>query len=137
MLDVSRKISEFAQPGEKMSIWGFANRYYVETGLLQGAREATPFYQIVDGTQQDYYLNRYLDDLKRNKPTLFVDATGRNSIYLQDLKYRHENYMQIKNFVTKHYELVASIEDVRIFRIRKQNHKPASQALSISKNNLK
>jgi hypothetical protein len=116
---VAKKISEYAHPNERMAIWGWMNHYYIETGLIQGTREAHSYYQISKSKQQDYYLKRYVSDLIRNKPVVFVDAVGPNSFYFNNSAQRHENFPIVKAVIDSHYALVAEIEGVRIYVLKK------------------
>jgi hypothetical protein len=126
--EVAKKISEFARLNERMAIWGWMNRYYVETGLLQGTREAHSYYQITMSEQQDYYLKRYVSDLIQNKPVVFVDAVAPKSFYFNNPAQRHENFPILKAVIDTDYAFVAEIEGVRIYYLenRRQREKTSS-----------
>jgi hypothetical protein len=117
---VARKISEYAQPNERMAIWGWMNNYYVETGLLQGTREAHSERQIENSFQQNYYLKRYVSDIIKNKPLIFLDAVGSKSFYYNNVTQRHENYSIIKAIIDKYYSIVAERDEIRIYVLKKR-----------------
>lgn len=101
--DASRKILEYAKPGDRMAVWGFFLNNYVETGLIQGTREAHTERQLDKSPQQKYYINRWLSDLKINKPPVFVQ-----SLYSQWTQYTIDNYPAIKEYIDNNYQLVST-----------------------------
>ncbi len=116
--DTAKTISEFAKPNERMAIWGWMNAFYVETGLIQGTRESQSLRQICRGKQQDYYLKRYVSDILKNKPMVFVDAVGPKSFYFRDSAQRYENFPVVKAIIDSHYGFVTEVDGVRIYRLR-------------------
>ena len=117
--EVAKKIREYAQPNERMTIWGWMNHYYVETGLIQGTRQADSDAQISGSKQQDYYLKKYVSDLIRNKPVIFVDAVGPKSFHFNNAAQRHDNFPIVKAVIDAAYDFVAEIEGVRIYVLKK------------------
>jgi hypothetical protein len=115
---IAEKINEYAHPNEKMAVWGWMNKYYIEAGLLQGTREPHIFFQVTKTNQQGYYLQRYALDLTRNKPAVFLDAVAEGSFYFSEAEYRHDNFPLIKKIVNTYYVLTDEINGVRIY-IRK------------------
>ncbi|WP_247237037.1 hypothetical protein [Telluribacter sp. SYSU D00476] len=120
----SEIISRFAQPNERMATWGWNTALFVDTGLLQGTRDGHTHYHMSPIKLQTYYLERYVRDLKRNKPKVVVEtfqgysaltfgADGRREFGL-------ENYPLVYNYVKQHYELKADIDGkTRVF-VRKE-----------------
>ncbi len=113
-------ISSYTEPNEKMAIWGWNTPLFVDTQLLQGTRDGHTHYHMIPITLQDYYLKRYVSDLKRNKPKVVVEtfqgysaltfgADGRREFGL-------ENYPGVYDYVIEHYELKADIDGkTRVF----------------------
>ncbi|HEV7349241.1 hypothetical protein [Telluribacter sp.] len=113
-------ISRYARPNEKMATWGWNTPLFVDTGLLQGTRDGHTHYHMSPIKLQSYYLERYVEDLKRNKPKVVVEtfqgysaltfgADGRGEFGL-------ENYPVVYNYVKEHYELKADIDGkTRVF----------------------
>ena len=107
---------EYARPNEKMAIWGWMNNYYIETGLIQGTRDPHTRHQIENTKYQEYYIKRYVGDLIKHQPKIFLDAVAPKSFFFQDRnKYGYEQFCEVKKVIDKHYELVAEIDGVRIF----------------------
>jgi hypothetical protein len=122
--EVSRKILDHAKDKDRMAVWGWANHFYAETGLAQGTRYTTSQFQIEDGPLQEYYIKRYVADLKANKPSFFVDAVSPSQFaYHNRATQGYENFPHIKAVVDSYYSLLSEIEGVRIFMLRPQGAK--------------
>lgn len=65
-------------PQDRITIWGWVDRYYVLSGTAPASRYANSVFQMKDKAQQDYYLDQYVLDLQQNKPLLFLDAVAAN-----------------------------------------------------------
>lgn len=116
--NVSKEILKYAKSGEKLVVWGWNLDYHIETQMPQGTRENHIPYVVLPHKMQAQEQQRFLEDLKKNKPKIFVDAVGRNSHWFNDKSlYQHENFAEIKDFIQKNYKLVAELNDVRIYQI--------------------
>jgi hypothetical protein len=99
-----------AQPGEAMAIWGWMPRYYIETGLYPGTRDASAAYSITSWPYQHYFRSRFLRDLKENRPVLFMDAVAQGMYTWQwSMNDRHENFPELTKFIDENYSLCTSI----------------------------
>lgn len=112
---VTRKILYLATPGDKIAVWGWANKYYAETQLAQGCRDPHFYYQIKDSPTQQYYLNRYVYDIRKNKPTFFLDAVSDTNTQ------SYKRFPQIKNIVDSLYRHLEKVDGVDIY-IKKQEY---------------
>ena len=103
----------------KLAVWGYNPNYYTETGLKQATRLSISSAQFNDNSLKDFFRQTYLEDLQRNLPGVFVDATAANQFpALNDPeRFRHEIVPGISNFVDENYELMENIEGVRIYRL--------------------
>jgi hypothetical protein len=116
---VSKEILKHAKSGEKLVVWGWNLDYHIETQMPQGTRENHIPYVVLPHKMQAQEQKRYLADLRKNKPKIFVDAVGKNSHWFNDKSlYQHENFAEIKEFIQKNYILVNFVDDVRIYRRR-------------------
>jgi hypothetical protein len=116
----AKVIAGYARPNEKMAVWGWNTPLFVDTQLLQGTRDGHTHYHMSPIKLQDYYLDRYVLDLKRNEPKVVVEtfqgysaltfgADGRREFGL-------ENYPRIYDYIKEHYELKADIDGkTRVF----------------------
>ncbi|WP_154172216.1 hypothetical protein [Larkinella terrae] len=70
-------IRKLAQPSDQISIWGHGNlaHIYCHTGLLPGTRDVFASRQINPSTLQPYFIRRYMDDIRRNRPRFILEDT--------------------------------------------------------------
>jgi hypothetical protein len=57
-----------------LCVWGYNPNYYTETGLVQATRLSTSSALFNDNALRPFFMGSYLEDLKRNRPKVFVDA---------------------------------------------------------------
>ncbi|HSH94525.1 MAG TPA: hypothetical protein VK968_10305 [Roseimicrobium sp.] len=108
---VTMELRRITKPGEMMAIWGWMPQWYVATGLAPGTRDAVCPYTLRQGPYMDYFQRRFLDDMKRSRPVLFVDAASRAvSFYpLWSADPRHEMYPELVRYLEDQYVLYRSI----------------------------
>jgi hypothetical protein len=108
----------------KLTVWGYNPNYYTETGLVQATRLSISSAQFNDNSLKPFFRRTYLEDLQRNRPGVFVDATAVNQFpALNDPeKFRHEVVPEVRDFVAQNYQLVENIEGVRIYRLKGAGH---------------
>ncbi len=101
-----------------LCVWGYNPDYHSETRLNQSTRLNISTAQFNANNLQPFFRHTYLEDLQKNKPEIFVDATARNQFpALNDPeKYRHEVIPEIRDFVAANYTLFEEIDGVRIYR---------------------
>jgi hypothetical protein len=114
--DVSQEINRYKRKGEDITVWGWRPAYHLETQAAQGTADVMVYRLLTPSPKQQDYVNKYLLDLERSKPVVFVDEVNVNSFWFSDkLLYSHENTPVIKNFVNKNYVHVSTIQGQRIF----------------------
>jgi hypothetical protein len=131
-------IRQRAAPGDAIATWGWRPQLYVETGLPQGTREAQTERQLsLDPAVQDYYLQRYLRDLRERQPAWFVDAVGPASLGYHDRGvHGHEAFPALAGLVRAEYEYLADIEGLRIYRRRPAPGRPKRRLAKLPRNNF-
>lgn len=117
---VRHELAEFilqsARPGDTMAIWGWMPKHYVETGLPQATREAHTQRDISPHFLGTYLLHRYLDDLRRNQPAVFLDAVGPGRFIYQDRATQaHEIHPALRRFIADNYTQVTELEGTRVY----------------------
>lgn len=109
-------IRSYALPASRLAVWGWLPRLYVETGLPQGTRDGNTSWAIMASPQREYYRQRFLADLQRNNPDLFVDSVGLGAPFYTDRSTAgHESFPSLREFIQGHYQLVAEQGYVRIY----------------------
>lgn len=124
--DVAKFILQYARPGEPLVVWGWMCRYYVEAQMPQGVNENHSIRSAYDHPLKHIYLTRYVGDLTRSFPPVFVDAVG-YSFWLNDRqRYAHEHFPALHTFIQTHYRFAGEIDKTRIY-VRADRFKPARQ----------
>jgi len=83
-LEIKKHISPYdkiAVWGSQQNKWGSNNKYYIEANATQATRESHSQrqHEVVGSIQNQYYLERYLSDIKQNKPKVILDLEGDTS----------------------------------------------------------
>lgn len=116
---VSKTILKYAKPGDYLAVWGWSCEYHVETQMPQGVNENHSVRSAMKHPLQSAYYQRYIRDLQRNKPKVFVDAMTTTTIWMDDpKKYGHQNYPELAKFVADNYVFKAKIDSVKIYVAR-------------------
>lgn len=102
--------------GDRLAVWGWMDRVYVETGLPQATRESETFEQIAPSRQREHYRERYVSDLTRTQPAVFIDATGPDAPYFADrAAYGHETLPALTKFLRANYCLLTDLGYARVY----------------------
>jgi hypothetical protein len=113
---IARTILNYASPGETMAIWGWIPGLYVDTGLIQAARDGVTYWQIYPSPEQPYYLKRFADDILSHQPGIFVDAVAPGAFGFNNReKEGHENFPEVASIVKEHYKLADEVNGTRIY----------------------
>jgi hypothetical protein len=116
---VVEKLLPYTQSGDSMVVWGWQCRYYVEAGLAQGTAENHSERCIFEHPLRNQYRERYINDIRRNKPTVFIDAVGPNSLWVQDRETQgYEIFPELASYIDENYSYIGEINGDRLF-IRK------------------
>lgn len=119
---ISKAIRANIFANETMTIWGYADRFFVYEHLPAGNRLPHSYWIYTESPLQTHRQRELIDDLDQNKPALFMDAmtTNVSTIYVPDnVNYRHEKFPIIAKYVRAHYTLVEEVEGVRLYRRKK------------------
>ncbi len=116
---VAVRVLAHARSGEAMAVWGWATHLYVGTGLRQATRNADCDRLLSPGKLQEYFRDRYLADVMVNRPEIFVDAVGPESVYFRSPELKHyRNFPELGAVIRRDYVLVEKTEGVEIYRRR-------------------
>lgn len=113
---VVRAMRPYVQPNDKMVVWGWQCRYYVEAQLAQGTAENHSERSIYQHPLREEYRARYLRDMQRNRPAIFIDAVGKNSVWVQDAATQgYQSFPELAAYIDKNYRYLGKIDDTRLF----------------------
>jgi hypothetical protein len=117
---ISVEIQRRSQPDDGLVLWGYLDRLYVYTRRPMGYRSPYTFWVYYPTSTQPFRMKEFLGDLERNKPLLFVDVMTPRISMFADSAFRFENFPAIKTYIDRQYQLVKTIEDVRIFERKEE-----------------
>jgi hypothetical protein len=108
--------SQFLTNDDWMVVWGWNCQYYVECATPQGIAENHSIRSIYEHPMRSIYQQRYLQDMKRNRPAVFIDATGKNSLWLQDtVTHSYRSFPELADYIDSNYFLQGSPDGNRLF----------------------
>lgn len=119
-LGIARVVSQFAEPGDKLAVWGWAPRIHVDSRLPQATRDGNCFRQIHPSPQRDtYYFPRFMEDIRRSRPAVFVDAVGPGLLFFSNrADAGHETFPTLKEYVSQHYTFLTDAYGARVYARR-------------------
>jgi len=108
---VVKIIKENTKPTDHLVIWGYADRFYIYTGLPMGYRWPHTIGIYWPSTLHDIRVKDFLADMNQNQPVIFVDLNGSLINTEGKTEHQHEYFPPIANFVKQHYQLIAQVND--------------------------
>jgi hypothetical protein len=114
---VGRVLVKYRREGDTLGLWGWYSHAYVQAGLPQAQREAQSEHQLRAWPQRDaYFRPKYMEDIERNRPALFVDAVGPGAVlYTQRDRDAHETFRPLRRYIRQNYTLVADEGHARVY----------------------
>ena len=113
---VTAAILRHASPGEPVAHWGPLYGELCAAGVILGTREAMNERATYPSEQQDYYLDRWIQDVIDRQPKVLVDsAGGAGQLYIA---LRLSNYPKAYHEVLSRYELAEEVEGFHIYTLR-------------------
>ncbi len=114
--EASQEILRHANAGETLGIWGWAPRFWVETGLIRATRDGNNARQINPPRYRQYFRARFIRDLVKSQPPVFIDAIGPGNFMFEDrAEYGHETFPELGEYIEKNYYLARDVEGSRIY----------------------
>jgi hypothetical protein len=119
-------LKKYAQPDDYLVVWGWQNSYYVEAQLPQGTAENHSERCIFEHPMRDTYRARYISDMRRNQPAVFVDAID-NSLWLGNRATEGiHTFPELHNYVQQHYRYAGTF-DKSLLYIRNDRYQAATE----------
>ena len=113
---VADEILKHARGGERLGIWGWGPRFWIQTGLVQATRDGNTSRQIDGSQSRARYRERYLSDLVQSRPPVFIDAVGGDNFIYHDRRASgHETFGELNDYIGANYRQVADVEGTRIY----------------------
>ncbi|GAB3327589.1 hypothetical protein GCM10027299_28430 [Larkinella ripae] len=112
---LTTEIQNCSQPHERLVLWGYLDRLHVSARRPMGYRNSNAFWVYYPTSTRPFRMQEFLRDLDRNKPRLFVDVMSPRIAMFADEAFRFEKFPAIDAYIQRHYRLVKTVEEVRIF----------------------
>jgi hypothetical protein len=98
---------ELNHPVKSIAIWGWEPGVYVLTGIPPATRDAIGHFVISLGPSHPYFRQRFLTDIEKANPDLFVDAVAKGAfVWFWTEKDGYESDPELKTYIDEHYVLV-------------------------------
>ena len=108
-------VRAMTRPGDTLAVWGWANYYYIESGLPAATR-TSPMHIFGLAALNIYYLESYLDELKAARPPVIVDAVAPGMFHYDTrFLYGFERIPQLAKYIQANYVLVDVASETRIY----------------------
>lgn len=116
-------IKYYSRPTDCLAVWGWNCLYYTKTRLWQATRQnhsircmkTRSLGALHNVSLINYYRRQFLDDLKQNRPAVFVDEVGANSMFDEPGELAHERIPALKSFIEKNYQLVSEEGGISVY----------------------
>jgi hypothetical protein len=110
----SNVVAQLTDSHDEVAVWGWRPDIYVEARRKPAVRDVEPSQAIVPGPFRDVVRRRFLEDMQRNRPRLFVDAVCYAGFPADDWQVfgkeiverrlgGHETFAELGEFVSRHY----------------------------------
>jgi len=110
-----RFIGSLTRPGPTLAVWGWYADLYVRAGRPPALRDAVIGNEFVSQPAGEYARHRFLDDMRRFRPEMFVDALALSCCNFANPRNRFEGVPDIKTCIDSNYILVADRWNMRFF----------------------
>ena len=97
-------------------MWGWMPVFWVETGTIQATRDGNDSRQMDPYRFRAYFRARFIGDLLRTRPPVFIDAVGPgNFVYKYRAKSGHEIFPELRDYIAENYHMVCDVEGTRVY----------------------
>lgn len=105
-------LQRYAQPGDSMMIWGWNNKLHAFTGIRPSTRFIGTTYLADPSPNYNRHRELFLQDLKKDRPKLFVDAIDefRWHSWPPGAAARHEMLPELASWVRNEYTLIQEVQ---------------------------
>jgi hypothetical protein len=105
-------LQKYAQPGDSMMIWGWNNKLHAFTGIRPSTRFIGTTYLTDPSPAYNHHRDLFLQDLKKDRPKLFVDAVDefRWHSWPPGAAARHDMLPELAAWIREEYQLVADVQ---------------------------
>ncbi len=96
------EVKRWTTPGEPLALWGWETAVYVRSRCRQATRESNTATMSEPSAEREHFRQRYLSDLRKSRPRVFVDTTGAHRS-----GYTFEDFPELRAYLAENYRLHA------------------------------
>ena len=109
-------IRQYASPHDHIAVWGWRAELYVITGRVSATRFPNSVAQIEPSPYLSYFRGLYMEDFRRSKPAVFVDAAAPGGFtYTDRSEAGYETFEELRQAIARDYRQAAEIDGARLF----------------------
>ena len=109
-------ISRYTKPGDAICLWGWAGEYLVQTGTIMATRDVDAVNISYPSPSREYRRRRFMADLEKTKPPVFVDAVSPSAFGLKDRASQgHESFPALGAYIQRNYDIAEYVNGIRIY----------------------
>jgi len=113
---VDQTILRLRPSGGQLAVWGNQPDFFADTVSVSGVRACAASYVVLPSPIQDYNRARFLADMKKNRPEIFIDAVWPGSLFCHDPV--HEDigsFPLLASLIASDYRLAETVDGIRFF----------------------
>lgn len=114
---IRQRVAAVVQPGQTMTIWGYADRFFVWSRRAAGNRLSHTFWAYWPSPLRPYRQTELLHDLTTHQTPWFLDFSQSRAM-LDSTIDRPDRFPVLAMYLHRHYTLVDSVERVRFYKRR-------------------
>ncbi|TAF96427.1 MAG: hypothetical protein EAZ32_09080 [Cytophagia bacterium] len=121
-VEIRDRIEKVVLPNQKMTIWGYADHFFVYSRITAGNRLSHTFWVYWPSPLRPYREHQFLTDLSQNQTEWFLDFSG-SKVQFNDKKMNHVYFPKIASYIRTHYQLTETQQGVQFYRRNIANDK--------------
>jgi hypothetical protein len=117
---LAQQVRSQAQPGDRLTVWGWASWVHLQTRLPQGTDYQFLYWTLTANPRREYFRALWLRDFKRRRPEFFVDAVAPGELW-SDPRDRHESFPALRAWIRHAYVPIGEPDGRRAYRLRSRS----------------
>jgi len=128
---VDQTLLRLRPPGGRLAVWGNQPDYFAETATPSGVRACAAAYTVLPSPTQDFGRAAFLEDMKKNRPEIFIDAVWPGSQFCPDPVHDDiQSFPALAALIAEDYRPADVVDGIRFFVRKDLPETPASPAPS-------
>ena len=112
----SNEIRKHSKPGDRMLIWGWETKYYIETGLLRGSPYLYTGF-LVSTYPYEFkakVINNYIKYIKKYQPKIIIEVIGKDE-FIKDPNIKIKNFPELQGIIDREYNMIYKKDSRKIY----------------------